>query len=74
MIAVACRAWILRHLRKDTRVPHDFGRLQGAAMAHVKAFGTALHHTLQFAGDRLRVIFARQFETAPTPFSLNLLD
>ncbi len=38
-------------------MPHNFGRFQRAAMAQVETFGTALHHAVQFAGDRLWVIF-----------------
>lgn len=38
-------------------MPHDFARFQGAAMAQVKTSGATFHHTVQFAGDRLRVVF-----------------
>ncbi len=38
-------------------MPHNFGRFQRAAMAHVETFGAALHHAGQFARDRLRIVF-----------------
>ena len=40
-------------------MPHDFGRFQGTAMAEVEAFRAALHHAVQFASNRLRVVFER---------------
>ncbi len=38
-------------------MPHHFGRFQRAAMAHVETFGAGLYHTVQFARDRLWVVF-----------------
>ena len=36
---------------------HDFDRFQRATMAHIEALGSILHHALQFAGDRLGIVF-----------------
>ena len=60
MIALVRRAWSLRYFRQKPRVPHDFGRLQGTAVAHVEAFGPTFDHALQLAGYGLRVIFERR--------------
>jgi hypothetical protein len=41
-------------------MPHHFGRFQRAAMAQVETFGAALHQTVQFVGDRFRIVFERR--------------
>ena len=37
-------------------MPHYLGRFQGAAMAHIEAFGARAYQAFQFAGDRKRVV------------------